>query len=191
MNERLAFLINTKYCNECKTCEIACKMERKLQPNFKWRKVRSVIKFDENATDRMGGNDLNKKVYVAMSCNHCADPQCVAACPVYAYQKMPNGAVVQDNSRCIGCTKCVSACPYSAPVYDKAANKSSKCDMCYARLEKGMKPACVQSCPNNSLKLGHYEALVASYGESQDLGTIDSSVVPSGTKTNPSIVIVK
>jgi anaerobic dimethyl sulfoxide reductase subunit B (iron-sulfur subunit) len=63
--------------------------------------------------------------------------------------------------------------------------------MCYDRLEAGMKPFCVQTCPNNALRLDTYENLVARYGKNQDLGKLpDYSLVPSGEITNPSIVLV-
>lgn len=188
MNKRLAFLIDTRYCNNCKTCEIACKMERKLPIGQRWREVRRL----EVKTPSSANNPAT--VYsIPMSCNHCERPACAQVCPQNAYRKMPDGPVVQEQSLCIGCTKCVSACPYSAPVYNPDAFVTGKCDMCYDRLKAGMLPYCVQCCPNNALKIDTYENLVATYGIHQELdlpGGIGQTVIPSGDETNPSIVIV-
>lgn len=186
MSKRLAFLIDTRYCNNCKTCEIACKMERKLPIGQQWRKVREVRTANQAADS---SNPLST-FYVAMSCNHCEGPACAQVCPQNTYRKTPEGPVIQYQEYCIGCTKCVSACPYSAPVYNTATQITGKCDMCYSRLQEGLQPYCVQCCPNNALKIGDYEELVAAYGESQDLG-FETTIIPNGSETNPSIVIVK
>ncbi len=184
MSKRLAFLIDTRYCNNCKTCEIACKMERKLPIGQQWRKVREVkVKTGDDK------HPLNT-YYIAMGCNHCQDPACAQVCPQNTYRKTPDGPVIQYQEYCIGCTKCVSACPYSAPVYNPETQITGKCDMCYSRLQEGLQPYCVQCCPNNALKIGYYDDLVAVYGENQDLGNIETSVIPDGSITNPSIVII-
>lgn len=189
MSKRLAFLIDTRLCNNCKTCEIACKMERRLPEGQRWRYVRRIEKTDPATTDAMGGIK-HVAFNVSMSCNHCEEPECVKICPVYAYKKMPDGPVVQTPGVCIGCTRCIAACPYSAPVYNPDIFMTFKCDMCYERLKKGLLPSCVQTCPNGALKVDTYETLVARYGAGQDLGS-DTNIIPDGALTNPSIVIVK
>lgn len=184
MNKRLAFLIDTRYCNNCKTCEIACKMERKLPTGQRWREVRRL-----EVTEQSGDHNAYTVYNIPMSCNHCEEPACVQICPQNAYRKMPEGPVVQIQSLCIGCTKCVSACPYSAPVYNPDVFITGKCDMCYDRLKADMLPYCVQCCPNNALKVDTYENLVARYGAHQELD-VENTLVPSGGDTNPSVVIV-
>lgn len=201
-NKRLGFLIDTRYCNNCKTCEIACKMERRLPEGIRWREVRRFEANLEN-NNEMGHCLDGHKPYalnVPMSCNHCEKPQCVEVCPMNTYRKLPNGIVMQYNNYCIGCTKCVAACPYSAPVYNPATGRTGKCDMCYDRLEAGLQPYCVTCCPSRALKLGIYENFVAAYGARQDIAEFDNgTVVPianvsssgggSLSTTNPSIVI--
>ncbi len=186
MNKRLAFLIDTRYCNDCKTCEIACKMERRLPTGQRWRVVRRYEHADP-ATDHSMGGIKNVVYNLAMSCNHCEKPQCVEVCPVNAYTKLPNGIVAQKHLACIGCTKCVAACPYTAPAYNPDTMRTGKCDMCVDRIEAGMQPYCVQCCPNNALKIGDYEELVAVYGSNQNL----TGLLPDAELTNPSVVIVK
>ncbi len=181
--KRYAFLIDTRYCNNCKTCEIACKMERRLPTGQRWREVRRY-----EGTGASGAS-VNHAINVPMACNHCEQPRCVDVCPMNAYRKMPMGMVIQNNAVCIGCTKCVAACPYSAPVFNPATGRTGKCDMCYDRLEAGMQPFCVQCCPNNALKLDTYENLVAAYGARQDIYEFDDGRLVHYADTNPSIVI--
>ncbi len=195
MNKRMAFLIDTRYCNDCKTCEIACKMERRLPVGQRWRVVRRLEVADQ-ATDTTINNNKNAVFNITMACNHCEKPQCVEVCPVNAYTKLPNGIVMQKHLSCIGCTKCVAACPYTAPVYNPDTGRTGKCDMCIDRQEIGMEPYCVQCCPNNALKIGDYEDLVASFGANQDLkssakpSAAANNFLPDGAFTNPSIVLV-
>ena len=190
MDKRLAFLINTKYCNNCKTCEIACKMDRKLPLGQRWREVRKYMRSDSTTTSEMNGIK-HVAINIPMSCNHCERPQCVEVCPMHAYQKLPMGMVVQRREYCIGCTKCVGACPYSAPVFNPKTGHTGKCDMCYDRFNEGKEPFCVQTCPNNAIKVDTYENLVASYGARQDIRMVDGGqFLPLGDITNPSVVIV-
>jgi formate dehydrogenase iron-sulfur subunit len=44
-------------------------------------------------------------------------------------------------------------CPYDAPKYSKDRGIVRKCDMCSDRLEHGEAPACVQSCPNEAIRI--------------------------------------
>jgi Fe-S-cluster-containing dehydrogenase component len=169
-------------------------MERRLPMGIRFRKVRKLVRENLTLNHLMSNPDERCLIPMSISCNHCEKPQCVDACPMHAYAKLPNGIVIQKHYLCIGCTRCVSACPYTAPIYNEAERKTAKCDMCYDRLEAGLKPFCVQTCPNNALKLDTYENLVARYGKSQDLGNLtpagDYSLLPSGDITNPSIVLV-
>lgn len=150
MSKKYAFLMDMISCNNCKTCEVACKMERHLPYGIKWRKVR-VNEYVKGDTFESG--------FLTMSCNHCENPACMDVCPVSAYSvDKVSGAVISDSSVCIGCQSCVYACPYGAPSYDKDINKTSKCDMCIDRLNSGLMPVCSETCPNNALIFGDAKA---------------------------------
>jgi Fe-S-cluster-containing dehydrogenase component/DMSO reductase anchor subunit len=91
---------------------------------------------------------------VTTACHHCLEPACLTGCPVKAYEKHPvTGIVKHLDDQCIGCQYCLFMCPYDAPKLNKARGIVRKCDMCSDRLEHGEAPACVQSCPNEAIRI--------------------------------------
>ena len=88
----------------------------------------------------------------ALSCQHCADPDCVAGCITGAMQKdAETGVVGCDSAKCVGCFTCVAACPYGMITVSGMAQEKAyaqKCDLC-----TGISPVplCVQNCPNEAL----------------------------------------
>ncbi len=101
--------------------------------------------------------------YARKSCLHCLEPACVEACLVGAITKTPQGPVVYDADRCIGCRYCMLACPFGIPRYewDKTLPLITKCTMCAKRLKDGQAPACVEACPNEAIVFGERGELVA------------------------------
>ncbi len=98
---------------------------------------------------------------VILLCNHCENPPCVRVCPTKATFKRPDGIVMQDQHRCIGCRFCMAACPYGSRNFNwrdprpfiKNENKEyptrtkgvvDKCTFCTERLAVGKLPACVE-----------------------------------------------
>lgn len=140
---KLGFLFNQNYCIGCKACEIACQVYHTQDPEMNWRHVDMHLVHEDG---------LEKELYLSHSCQHCDDPACLNVCPVGAYTKLENGAVVQDHDKCIGCGYCVVACPYHAISKD-TDGQAQKCNLCAERLERGQEPACVERCPLDVLKL--------------------------------------
>ena len=100
---------------------------------------------------------------VIVMCNHCDKPPCVRACPTKATFKNPDGIVMMDFHRCIGCRFCMAACPYGSrsfnwrdprPFIEKYNREYptrmrgvvEKCNFCAERIALGKQPACVEAC---------------------------------------------
>ena len=146
MNDKkqLSFEFNPERCVQCHACETACKCEHDLEPGIQWRKVLSI--WDGEFPDV-------KNKGLSLSCMHCADPACVAACPSDAiYKREEDGAVLVDKEKCTGCRTCFSACPVDIPQFG-TDEKMQKCDLCIDRLGNGGEPACVATCVSGALCL--------------------------------------
>jgi formate dehydrogenase iron-sulfur subunit len=98
-------------------------------------------------------------------CMHCNEPDCLSACPVGAYSKRSDGPVIYDPKKCIGCRYCMNACPFGVPHfdYDKGLIDGAfidKCSMCTQRIDVGLEPACVATCPTGALMFGERDELL-------------------------------
>jgi formate dehydrogenase iron-sulfur subunit len=146
-------LIDTTYCVDCYECERAC-AER-------WGFPYNPEVHELSATANTAILTVND-VYVPRLCMHCADPTCVSVCPVGAFEKTPEGPVVYDADKCMGCRYCMQACPFDVPRYqwNSLNPKVTKCDMCYERVLNGEKPACVEACPAEARVFGPLEEII-------------------------------
>jgi len=150
---QIGWYYNENNCIACRACEAGCKQEFDLPIGVRRRRV--IVKEE--------GKYPNVKVrYISTACNHCEEPACLKACPVGAYTKEAEfGVVLHDQGKCIGCKRCMAACPYGAPQFDAKKKKVDKCNLCYHRLKEGLPPACVRTCLGYSLwhgKLSDIEA---------------------------------
>ena len=135
-----------KKCIGCHACEIQCKANKGLGAGPKICQIVPV-------GPKMVG-DEPRAAYIFMPCFHCANPWCQAACPTGAMQvRGRDGIVFVDQSLCVGCKTCMSACPWGAPQWQAEIGKVVKCDCCLDRIDAGLKPACVTVCPTGCLTL--------------------------------------
>lgn len=142
--KKYAIIIDASRCIDCKACMIACKVENNI-PEGSWRNwIRPLL-------DRSG---KQKSEFQPGQCMQCDSPSCVAACPVGATYKQPDGLVVIDPKKCIGCGNCITACPYGARYRNSTRHIADKCDFCEHRLKRGEEPACVVTCPTKTRIFG-------------------------------------
>ena len=92
-------------------------------------------------------DDILHSFFVPKFCNLCESSPCVQACPVGATFDAPDGAVLIDPSYCIGCGFCIQTCPYGCRFMSPETHTAEKCTLCYHRITRGLKPACVEACP--------------------------------------------
>lgn len=156
---RYGMVIDLKKCIGCYGCQIYCKAENATPPGTLWSRVLIY---------ESGKYPSVRKIPLPTLCMHCGSPACVDVCPTGASVKRMDGIVTVESSKCIGCGLCITVCPYGARYlhfkeqeyfpgqgltpYEKAgcqkhtAGVAGKCDFCLSRIEKGLKPACVQDC---------------------------------------------
>ncbi len=136
-----------KRCIGCFSCEAHCKVQNQLPMGPRFCRVLPVGPRLVNNHPRMAN--------VFMTCFHCENPWCVAACPTGAMQKRPkDGIVFVDQALCVGCKSCISACPWGAPQWNYETGKAVKCDYCKSRVDQGLEPACVGKCITKCLHFG-------------------------------------
>jgi len=171
-DERMGVLIDTTLCIGCRRCERACKIAHQIpageEESYNDRSVYKELRRPEVDALTVVNAFENPKpaqlpINVKVQCMHCDYPACASACIVGAISKKPNGAVVWDTDKCIGCRYCMVACPFQIPAfeYEKAIHpRIMKCDFCQDRTAEGKLPACVNECPVEALTYGRRYELV-------------------------------
>lgn len=134
---RLAMVIDLRKCIGCHACSVSCKAEFDV-PLGVWRSwVKQVDK---------GSYPNVKRQFLPRLCNHCDEPPCVKVCPSGASYQEEDGTVQIKEKVCIGCKLCMAACPYNARFINPEKKIADKCTFCIHRVDKGVVPACVNTC---------------------------------------------
>ncbi len=179
--DAVGILFDGTICIGCRACEAACKKangkpaEHKLEQQFGvqgiWDSAPDLdentlnkIKLYKNGDASVQNREENGFSFIKRACMHCADPDCVSACPVTALTKNPvTGIVHYDKDACIGCRYCQIACAYNIPKFEfnKAIPEIVKCEMCAHLLAKGDIPGCCEFCPTGASLYGKVSDLMA------------------------------
>jgi tetrathionate reductase subunit B len=208
---RWSMVMDLRRCIGCRACTVACKSEN----NVSLGRFRAVIQ------EKVVGTFPNvKKVFLPLMCNHCEGnekdgvPPCVKACPEFpgerakfktadgktiryrkgATYKRPDGLILIDVEKCIGCGKCIDACPYGVRSFnpfvkagaDPAEQAADKCDMCVHRLDNGLEPSCVNTCQGRARIFGDLndpDSAVSKLVKEHDLAKDENVLLPEeGTR---------
>jgi Fe-S-cluster-containing dehydrogenase component len=161
-------VIDLDKCVGCQACTVACWEENNVphgsaedqrrRREIHWNKVISVSR----------GQYPNCNIeLIPTPCMHCEQAPCVTVCPAKATYRRPDGIVVQNFRRCIGCRYCMVACPYNArsfnyrdqpeeayhrpdpppdresrdpwPFPHRTRGVVEKCTFCFHRIDRGIK----------------------------------------------------
>ena len=167
---RMGMVFDLKACIGCNACVVACKQENSVPDG---------VFFTRTLTYDYGTYPDNKRLYIPTICNQCEDAPCEKVCPSGATYTREDGIVMIDQAKCIGCSSCAVACPYDmrtmltdvmfkrglfgtgeiTPFEQQgyvrySPGAAAKCDFCSERVDAGLQPACVSTCPTNARIFG-------------------------------------
>jgi molybdopterin-containing oxidoreductase family iron-sulfur binding subunit len=149
---------------------VACKQENSLPDG---------VFFTKTLSEEYGVYPAANRVYIPTICNQCEDAPCEKVCPSGATYTREDGIVMVEDDKCIGCSSCAVACPYDQRTQMTAENflnglfgtgeitpfeeqgygrytpgTVTKCDFCSQRVDAGLDPACVSTCPTTARIFG-------------------------------------
>jgi len=180
-----AILYDSSKCTACRGCQVACKQwnendeeiptEENGVDSTNWGSYENPKDLSPSTWLKMRFTEVEDNgrlswLFTRQACMHCTDAGCVKVCPNGSlYHSSDTGFVEYNKDTCTGCGYCIDACPFSVPRSDRnlltGIAKMDKCTLCTSeglnRLEEGMKPACVKTCPPGALKFGDRSGLIA------------------------------
>ena len=143
-------LVDTKKCAGCETCMLTCSLVHEGRENISLSRIQIT-------QDPFGKYPYDM---AQQQCRQCPFPSCVDACPTGAmHADAETGARMVDEAKCVGCERCVNACPFtpSRVQWNHEDKHAQKCDLCkdtpFWSQDGGAdgKQACVELCPMKAI----------------------------------------
>ena len=160
-----SFFVDLTLCTACRGCQVACKQWKKLpaEKTTNWGSHQNpkdlsgdtirLVRFNEVKVE-----DKLQWLFFPEQCRHCVEPPCIDAMevPGSIVHDAETGAVIYTDLTMKEKDKEAfqASCPYDIPRVNQETGKVMKCDMCYDRVQSGMRPACVTSCPTGTMNFG-------------------------------------
>lgn len=156
-----AIITDLNRCVGCLACSVACKGLNEVSIGEFWNRV---VRVGPNP-EFEGADYPNVYMYfLPVTCQHCANPECVSVCPTGASFKDVDGTVQVDKEMCIGCGLCLDACPYGVRYINVDTNIAEKCTMCQTTMdEENGVPQCVSQCSGNARWYGDWDEGLESF----------------------------
>jgi Fe-S-cluster-containing dehydrogenase component/CRP-like cAMP-binding protein len=161
-------VIDDEACVRCGHCAWSC-------ADAHGDGVSRLVRRGEKVLVRDAEDGQARALVIPGSCQHCKHPACMLDCPTGAIGRDSRGDVFVREDLCVGCARCVTACPWgsvqmapraekakkslpmagkdlrrprSGEVGDASSDVAVKCDMCR---DLGHGPACVSACPVDAI----------------------------------------
>lgn len=166
------FFVDLSRCTACRGCQIACKQWKNLpaeetrctgshqNPPDLSNVTLKIVRFTEKPV-----KDGVEWLFFPEQCRHCVEPPCLGQANLDA-----DDAVIKDEvtgavlftelTKQVDAEGVRAACPYDIPRVDPETKLLVKCDMCNDRVQNGMLPACVKTCPTGTMNFGDSEAML-------------------------------
>lgn len=148
--------LNPDLCCGCKSCAAAC--------NYAF--------FDHS---RISHGRVGDIANMPMQCMQCELPACAESCPTEALRKDDDGVIRRSAMLCVGCSSCVSACPFGVLPEKLKYHIPAKCDLCTDRTAEGQVPRCVATCTSGALSFEAVESVSSGEKKSWISGRIMSN----------------
>lgn len=165
-----SFFIDMTKCTACRGCQVACKQWNGLpaedtinhgshqNPQDLSFNTYKLVRFEEKVIE-----DKLNWLFFPEQCRHCIDPPCMMVTdnPESIIQDPETGAVIYTDLTAEEDFEVVrGSCPYDIPRKQKDGKIIAKCTMCNDRVQNGMLPACVLSCPTGTMNFGDREDML-------------------------------
>jgi Fe-S-cluster-containing dehydrogenase component len=179
-----AFYVDVAKCNGCHNCQIACKDEHSENSWLPYAEAQPMTgQFWCRVEDFLQGSAPKLRMhYIAHLCNHCTNPLCKSVCRAGAIDVRPDGLVLIDPAKCVGCRACEKACVYGAVFFNEEKKICQKCTGCAHILDNEENaqyrlPRCADACPTDALQFGE-ESDFADFIDGAQVLQPESGAVP-------------
>jgi formate dehydrogenase iron-sulfur subunit len=164
-----SFFIDTTLCTACRGCQVACKEWHDLPADETVNRGSyqnpADLSFDTYKLVRMEDKVIDGRVrwlFFPDQCRHCLEPPCqeTAGDPSAIYTDPATGAVIYTAfTKNLDADEIIESCPYNIP-RKGPDGILAKCDMCLDRVQNGLAPACVKTCPTGAMNFGDRKEMV-------------------------------